>query len=253
MAHAPDITLYTSLTANGIKVSIALEELSLPYKTVEIDISTNTQKEPWFLEINPNGRIPAITDNGQRIFESGAILLYLAENYDPQRIISYDPRTAEYYEQLSWLMFQMGGVGPMQGEQLPYYLFPPYYNPTNQAIGQANHFCLMAGVYSEYSINRYINETKRLYSVINSRLERSPFLAGAKYTIADIANYVWVRYGPISLEIDLGEFPALKRWHDGIYSRDATQQGLAVPRRMTEEQLAQRYGNLRRQVDAMKP
>ncbi|SPO07394.1 related to glutathione S-transferase GstA [Cephalotrichum gorgonifer] len=233
MAQVPDITLYTWLTANGVKISIGLEELSLPYKIVEIDISANKQKAPGFLEINPNGRIPAITDNGLRVFESGAILLYLADKYDLKRILSYEPGTAEYYEQLSWLMFQMGGVGPMQG--------------------QANHFRLFAGVYSEYGINRYMNETKRLYSVLNSRLECSPFLAGPKYTVADIANYAWVRYGPIALEIDLGEFPALKRWHDGIHSRDATQRGLAVPRKMTDEQLVDRYGNLRRQVDAIQP
>lgn len=109
------ITLYTALTANGIKISIALEELSLEYKSVEVDIAANEQKEPWFLRINPNGRIPAITDNGQRVFESGAILLYLTEKYDQERMISYEPGSTQYYEQLSWLMFQMGGVGPMQG------------------------------------------------------------------------------------------------------------------------------------------
>lgn len=145
--HAPfstmssNITLYTWPTPNGIKASITLEELGLPYKTVPIDISTNIQKEEyahrahqlyprvmewdaialtnvinrWFLKINPNGRIPAITDGSQRVFESGAIMLYLAEKYDTDRKISYAPGTPEHVEQLSWLMFQMGGVGPMQG------------------------------------------------------------------------------------------------------------------------------------------
>ncbi|KAK1761853.1 glutathione S-transferase [Phialemonium atrogriseum] len=232
MARTPDITLYTWLTANGIKISIALEELSLPYRAVEVDISTNEQKEPWFLKINPNGRIPAITDGGQRVFESGSILLYLVDKYDPERSISYEPGTPEYYEQLGWLMFQMGGVGPMQG--------------------QANHFRMMASTYSEYGINRYMNETKRLYSVLNSRLESTPFLAGSKYTIADIANYAWIRYGPIALEIDLDEFPALKRWHDGIYNRRAVHRGLAVPRQVSEEQTAQRYRSMRQKMDARK-
>lgn len=115
--ESTDITLYTWLTPNGIKTSIALEELSVPYQAVAVDISTNAQKEPWFLAINPNGRIPAITDKGQRVFESGAILMYLCDKYDHNRAISYSPDSPECYEQLSWLMFQMGGLGPMQGAQ----------------------------------------------------------------------------------------------------------------------------------------
>lgn len=114
-SDTPDITLYTWLTPNGIKVSIALEELSLPYQTIAVDISTNAQKEPWYVAINPNGRIPALMDKGQRIFESGAILQFLVDKYDNNRDISYEPGSPEYYEQQSWLMFQMGGLGPMQG------------------------------------------------------------------------------------------------------------------------------------------
>jgi len=113
-----DIKLYTWLTPNGIKVSIALEELSLSYETIPIDISTNAQKQPSFLAVNPNGRIPAIVDKSQRVFESGAILLFLVEKYDREGVISYTPGTAEYYEQLSWIMFQMGGLGPMQGKSI---------------------------------------------------------------------------------------------------------------------------------------
>lgn len=115
MSSDPNINLYTWLTANGIKVSIALEELSIPYQVTEVDISSNTQKESWFIKINPNGRIPAILDNGKQIFESGAILLYLTDKYDSEGKISYRFGTPEYYEQLSWIMFQIGGVGPMQG------------------------------------------------------------------------------------------------------------------------------------------
>ncbi|KAK4061730.1 hypothetical protein Trihar35433_9330 [Trichoderma harzianum] len=221
MSSNPNITLFTWLTANGIKVSITLEELSIPYQVTEVDISTNAQKEPWFIKINPNGRIPAILDDGQRVFESGAILLYLADKYDTEGKISYQFGTSEYYEQLSWIMFQVGGVGPMQG--------------------QANHFRLMAGEYSQYAIDRYMAETRRLYSVLNERLGASPWLAGNKYTIADICNYGWVRYEPIALGIDLSDFPHLKRWHNAIHGRTAVQRGLNVPRVVTDEQLRERY------------
>ncbi|KAL2840045.1 glutathione S-transferase [Aspergillus pseudoustus] len=227
-----DITLYTCSTPNGIKVSIALEELSLAYRVVPIDISSGAQKEPSFLAINPNGRIPAITDFGLRVFESGAILQYLAETYDRDRTISYAPGTPEYWEQMSWLMFQMGGVGPMQG--------------------QANHFRLFAGEYSAYGIQRYTAETKRLYSVLNDRLTVSPYLAGPKYTIADIANFGWVRYAPLALEINLNEFPALKRWHSVILERSAVQRGLAVPTPKSDAEIAERYRGLREKVDGLR-
>ncbi|KAJ5723916.1 hypothetical protein N7488_001951 [Penicillium malachiteum] len=204
-----DITLYSWPTPNGVKASITLEELNLAYKTLPINISTNMQKEEWFLKINPNGRIPAITDGSQRVFESGSIMLYLADKYDTDRKISYVPGTPEYIEQLSWLMFQMGGLGPMQG--------------------QANHFRVYASVRSDYGIKRYIDETKRLYSVLESRLQESAFLAGEKYTIADIANFTWVRSAPGSLEIDLAEFPAVKKWVEEIGKRGAVQKGLTIP------------------------
>ncbi|KAL2699813.1 hypothetical protein AAEP93_009788 [Penicillium crustosum] len=232
-SDTPDITLYTWLTPNGIKVSIALEELSLPYQTIAVDISTNAQKEPWYVAINPNGRIPALMDKGQRIFESGAILQFLVDKYDNNRDISYEPGSPEYYEQQSWLMFQMGGLGPMQG--------------------QANHFRLMAGEYSAYGINRYMNETKRLYGVLNDRLKVSSFLAGSQYTIADIANFGWVRYGYIALEINLAQYPALRLWHDRILQRDAVQRGIKVPTEKTEKEIAERYRAMRQKMDAMRP
>ncbi|KAJ5550986.1 hypothetical protein N7461_005684 [Penicillium sp. DV-2018c] len=225
-----DITLYTWLTPNGVKVSITLEELGIPYKTEAVDISTNVQKEPWFLKINPNGRIPALLDGSQRVFESGAIMTYLVDKYDTERKISYAPGTPEHVEQLSWLMFQMGGLGPMQG--------------------QANHFRLMAGVRSEYGIKRYIDETKRLYSVLESRLQESPYLAGDKYTIADIASYPWVVGAPSALEIDLSEFPALKKWVEGIKKRDAVQKGAAVPRAWPEEERIELFKKWRANIDA---
>lgn len=126
MSSNPSINFFTWLTANGIKVSITLEELSIPYQVTEVDISSNAQKEPWFIKVNPNGRIPAILDDGQRVFESGAILLYLADKYDSEGKINYQFGTSEYYEQLSWIMFQVGGVGPMQGKRI---LSLRYVNP----------------------------------------------------------------------------------------------------------------------------
>lgn len=110
----------------------------------------------------------------------------------------------------------------------------------------------MAGEYSEYAMNRYMNETRRLYSVLNTRLEASPYLAGSKYTIADIANYAWVRYGPIALELELDEWPALKRWHDEIYQREGVQKGLKVPKVASEDQLIARYRGMKENMDAKK-
>ncbi|KAJ5601561.1 hypothetical protein N7510_011095 [Penicillium lagena] len=229
---ASDITLYSWGTPNGIKASITLEELGLPYKTEPIDISTNIQKSEWFLKINPNGRIPAIVDGSQRVFESGAIMLYLADKYDTNRKISYAPGTPEYIEQLSWLMFQMGGIGPMQG--------------------QANHFRVFAGTRSDYGIDRYMGETKRLYSVLESRLQESPYLAGSKYTIADIANYGWVQSAPITLGIDLSEWPALKKWYENIGARAAVKKGVDVPpSTKSYEEKVEFFRNSRAKIDAM--
>ncbi|KAJ9234005.1 hypothetical protein DTO207G8_4100 [Paecilomyces variotii] len=227
-----NITLYSWPTPNGIKASIILEELGLPYKLVPIDIGTNVQKEDWFLKINPNGRIPAIKDGEQRVFESGAIMLYLVDKYDKEKKISYAPGTPEYVEMLSWLMFQMGGVGPMQG--------------------QANHFRVFAGVRSDYGIKRYTEETKRLYSVLEARLKESPYLAGSKYTIADIANYSWVHSGPTILEFDLSEWPALKKWKEEIDQRDAVKKGADVPKREGPPgQFEQFLKDARAKIDSM--
>lgn len=212
------------------------------------------------MKINPNGRIPAILDGSQRVFESGAIMLYLTEKYDQERKISYAPGTSEYVEQLSWLMYQMGGVGPMQGNNcIPkhtHFLFSPmsfsWLIASSLYTGQANHFRLFAGARSDYGINRYISETKRLYSALESRLKESPFLAGSKYTIADIANYSWVRSAPVALEIDLAEWPALKKWAEGIEKREAVSKGVDVPKRdITPEQMAEKFKSARARIDGM--
>jgi len=212
----PNITLYTDATPNGIKISIALEELGLPYKTEHIDISTNRQKEPWFLEINPNGRIPAITDtfvDGEsiRVFEGGSILQYLAEQYDSDHKISYPQGSREYYETNNWVFFQNAGLGPMQG--------------------QANHFVRYAPEKIKYGMDRYTNETRRLYGVLDKHLQKSKsgFIVGDHISIADITTVGWVIWAAwAGVEID--EFPALKKWEEMMSARPGVKKGCDVPK-----------------------
>ena len=201
------ITLYTAATPNGHKASITLEELELPYEVHPIDLRTGEQKEDWFLAINPNGRIPAIVDHDAdelAIFESGAILLYLADKTG--RLIPDDVRGRS--ETVQWLMFQMGGVGPM--------------------MGQANVFARYAPEKIPFAIERYQRESRRLFEVLESRLEGREWLAADQYTIADIANYAWVRTHRWS-GVDVSGLPALAAWRDRIRSRPAVERGLAVP------------------------
>lgn len=214
-SQRPNITLYTDATPNGIKISMALEELGIPYKTEHLDISTGKQKEPWFLDINPNGRIPAITDtfaDGRtiRLFESGSIFQYLAEQYDPEHKISYPAGSREYYEVNNWLFFQNAGLGPMQG--------------------QANHFVRYAPEKIKYGMDRYVNETRRLYGVLNRHLEssKSGFIVGDHISIADITTIGWVMWaGWAGVEID--EFPTLKKWEEMMSARPGVKRGADVP------------------------
>jgi len=206
-----DFTLYTSSTPNGTKISIALEELGLNYDVRNIDIGKNEQKEEWFLKINPNGRIPALVDhrNGDfNVFESGAILLYLVERYDPEaKLFPKDGNGRS--EVVQWLMFQMSGVGPMQG--------------------QAHHFYRYAPEKIEYGIKRYQDETKRLYSVLDHQLSKTGnFLAANQFTIADIATFTWVRFH-FWAGLDLQAFPSVQKWIDTVEARPAVQKGLNVP------------------------
>jgi GST-like protein len=207
--NAVPIEVWTWPTPNGHKVHIALEELGLPYTVVPVSIGTGEQFKPEFLAINPNHRIPAIVDpdgpGGQRmaLFESGAILIYLAEKAGA--LIPKD--FAARYTCLQWLMFQMGGVGPM--------------------FGQYGHFNNYAPEKIPYAMNRYANEVGRLHRVLEKRLSEAEYLAGAEYSIADIATFPWVRL-PERRKIDLAEFPAVKRWHDAIAARPAVQRGVEV-------------------------
>lgn len=234
-SHPPynNLTYYTFGTPNGLKPAIVLEELGLKYKVEKVDISKNTQKEDWYLAINPNGRIPALKDGDLRVFETGAIMLYLTDHYDKDNTLNYPQGSPEYYEVLSWLMWQMGGLGPMQG--------------------QANHFRAMAGVYSEYGIKRYMDETKRLFDVLESRLSRADWLAGSKYTIADIASYSWVRAAPPFLDIKLDGWPGIDKWFKRISERPAVQRGQTVPEGTRSlEELTKMGEAMRAKMDGMK-
>jgi GSH-dependent disulfide-bond oxidoreductase len=203
------IDLYTWTTPNGRKVSIMLEEVGLPYRVHPIDIGRGDQFTPEFLAINPNNRIPAIVDEEGpegvpfKLFESGAILLYLA--WKTGRFLP--ERATAQFESIQWLMFQMGGVGPM--------------------FGQAHHFLRSAAEPVPYAIERYTKETRRLYKVLDGHLARHEYLAGA-YTIADIATYPWVARHEWH-KVDLSDFPSVKRWYDTIGQRPAVQAGMKVP------------------------
>jgi len=203
------IDVYSWPTPNGHKIHIMLEECGLAYRAIPVDINAGDQFKPEFLAISPNNKIPAIVDadgpDGQPIslFESGAILLYLAGKTG--QFLGNTDR--EKYETLQWLMFQMGGFGPM--------------------LGQAHHFRIYAPEKIDYAIDRYTNEARRLYGVIDKKLARTAYLAGEEYTIADIAVFAWAR-SFVNQGIDWADFPDAKRWFDTISERPAVQRGVQV-------------------------
>jgi GST-like protein len=204
------IDLYTWTTPNGRKVSIALEEFGLPYKSHPIDISKDEQFAPAFLKISPNNRIPAIVDNdnGLSLFESGAILIYLADKTG--KLL---PKQGEdRYRVIEWLMWQMGGPGPM--------------------LGQVHHFVKYNKGKSAYAEERYSKEAQRLYGVLDRRLEGRDFVAG-NYSIADIAIWPWISRFEWQ-EIDLAKFPNVKRWYTTIAARPAVQRGYKQPKDVGE-------------------
>jgi GST-like protein len=204
------IEVWSWPTPNGHKVHIALEELGLPYKVIPINIGQGDQFKPEFLAITPNHRIPAIVDpdgpGGEplTLFESAAIMIYLSEKTGG-RLIPTDP--IGRYRCLEWMMFQMGGVGPM--------------------FGQYNHFANYAVEKLPYAIERYTNEVKRLHRVLDKRLSEVEYLAGREYSLADIITFPWIR-NPDRRGIDLADYPNVKRWHDVIAIRPAVQRGVAV-------------------------
>lgn len=203
------IDVYSWATPNGHKVHIMLEECGLPYRAIPVNIGTGDQFKAEFLKISPNNKIPAIVDpqgpDGRPIslFESGAILLYLAAKTG-----KFLPRSdRDKFEVLQWLMFQMGGVGPM--------------------LGQAHHFRIYAPEKIDYAVNRYTNEAKRLYGVMERQLAKHPYIAGSDYSIADIAIFPWLRSWQ-NQGIDWSDYPRLKTWFDTLSERPAVKRGVEV-------------------------
>lgn len=210
------IDFYTWSTPNGIKVSIMLEEVEQPYNIIPVDIGAGDQFKPEFLKISPNNRMPAIVDHdgpgGQpySLFESGAILMYLAEK--TAKFMPAD--TNGRYTVIQWLMFQMANVGPL--------------------LGQNHHFRHYAPEKIPYAIDRYTNEARRLYGVIDKRLAESAYLAGDDYSIADIATFPWLRSHERQGQ-DLNDFPDLKRWYEIIKMRPAVRRGIDVLKDLRRE------------------
>ncbi|MBF95850.1 MAG: glutathione S-transferase [Pelagibacterales bacterium] len=205
------IELYTAATPNGYKVSIMLEELGIKYKVFKIDLSKGEQKEKWFLDMNPNGRIPVLKFDKKIIFESGAILYFLADKYN--KFLPSDKN--KRMEVMQWLMFQMSGIGPMQGQANVFYRYLDEKIPT--------------------AISRYQNECKRLYAVLDKQLEGKNWICD-EYSIADIANWCWVRvYFWAGVNID--GLKNLKKWMNLMERRPACIKGVEIPKRETSKKL----------------
>lgn len=201
------IELYTAETPNGHKISIALEEMQLPYTWHHVRLSQGEQKQPWYLRLNPNGRIPTIVDHDNDdfvVFESGAILIYLAEKSG--RFLPSDVKGRSRV--IQWLMFQMAGIGPMMGQANVFYRYAPEKIP--------------------YAIDRYQREVRRLFEVLDGQLAKNEYIAGDEYSIADIATFPWVKgYDWSGVSID--GLDHLKRWLELVRARPAVQRGLEVP------------------------
>ena len=213
------IDLYTAATPNGYKVSIALEELKLSYNVINIDLSKNVQKEAWFLKLNPNGRIPVLKYNNDIIFESGAILYYLAEKH--KKLIPNSRK--KKLEVLQWLMFQMSGVGPMQGQANVFFRYLEKKIPT--------------------AISRYQNECRRLYEVLDKQLKGRRWICG-EYSIADIANWSWVRiYFWSGINID--GLDNLQKWMKRMEKRPACIKGIEIPKRESSKKVVK---NVRKMI-----
>ncbi|WP_439545126.1 glutathione S-transferase family protein [Sandarakinorhabdus sp.] len=195
--------LFTAPTPDGYKASIALEELGLPYEVRTLDLAGGEQKRGEFLKLNPNGKVPALVDDGHAIMESGAILIWLAEKTG--KLLPSEPRARS--DALQWLMLQVGGVGPMMGQANLYVHYWPEKLPA--------------------VMSRYQNEVRRLFAILDARLAVSPYLAG-DYSIADIAHFCWVRTASWS-GVDLAPFPHLLRWKEAIAARPAVERGLHIP------------------------
>jgi GSH-dependent disulfide-bond oxidoreductase len=222
------IELFTAATPNGWKASITLEELAIPYKVRRIDFEKREQKEPWYLKINPNGRIPTIVDHGNggfAVFESGALMIYLAEKAG--KLLPADVKGRSLV--IQWLMFQMGGIGPMMGQANVFYRYAPERIP--------------------YAIDRYQREVRRLFEVLDTRLSDHEFLAG-DYSIADIASWAWVR-GYKWSGVSLDGLPHLTRWLEAIGTRPAVKRGCDVPEPVDLDEMVRKADEARAKVAGM--
>jgi len=222
------VELFTAATPNGWKASITLEELALPYEVRRIDFDKREQKEPWYLKINPNGRIPTIVDHdngGFAVFESGALMIYLAETAG--KLLPKDVKGRSLV--IQWLMFQMGGIGPMMGQANVFYRYAPERIP--------------------YAIERYQREVRRLLEVLDTRLADNEFLAG-DYSIADIANWSWVR-GYKWSGVTLDGLGHLSRWLDAIGKRPAVKRGVDVPEPVDLDEMIRKADEARAKVSGM--
>ena len=227
------LTLYTAATPNGYKVSVALEEMGLAYDVRRVDLMAAEQKQQWFVDLCPNGRIPALTDDDFAIFESGAILVYLAEKTGQFMPADVQGRSRV----MQWLMFQMGGVGPMMGQANVFFRYFPEKIPA--------------------AIARYQGEGRRLFTVLDTQLGKTEYLAGDDYSIADMANWCWTRTASWS-GIDIEGLPNLSRWHAAIAARPAAQRGIVVPEdaslRMKDGDAAKKFAeNAQSMVETGKP
>lgn len=214
------IDLYTSSTPNGRKISIMLEETGLPYNVNHLKLGKMQQKEDWYLELNPNGKIPTIVDHDNddfTVFESGAILIYLAEKTG--KFLPSDTKGRSTV--IQWLMFQKAGIGPMQGQAHVFYRYAP------EKI--------------DYAINRYQKETRRLYEVLDKRLKDKEYLAGDLYSIADIATYPWIYFYKWA-GVEINDLQGLKRWMDKVGDRPAVKRGMNIPRPPVMDKEAARRG-----------
>ncbi len=214
------IDLYTSSTPNGRKISIMLEETGLPYNVNHLKLGKMQQKEDWYLELNPNGKIPTIVDHDNddfTVFESGAILIYLAEKTG--KFLPSDTKGRSTV--IQWLMFQKAGIGPMQGQAHVFYRYAP------EKI--------------DYAINRYQKETRRLYEVLDKRLKDNQYLGGGDYSIADIATYPWLYFHSWA-GVDIDDLQGLTRWMDMVGDRPAVKRGMNVPRPPVMDKEAARRG-----------
>ncbi|CAB4476381.1 uncharacterized protein OCT59_016559 [Rhizophagus irregularis] len=225
----PDITLYTYGTQNGVKISIILEELGIPYRVKQIELVKNEQYEPWFLKINPNSKIPAIVDHNKDdfpVFESTAIAIYLCENYDPEEKLLPKNDLKLRSQVIQWVMFEASGIAPAQG--------------------QSNLYCRYLPEKIPFVINNCAKEIRRLYGVLNKSLEGKEYLVGNKFTLADAMSYPVIRGHAFSGVESIDEFPNLKAWIERIDTRPATQKGLnvPVPDIMKNPEKLEEYGNL---------